>query len=215
MSLRAKTYITLTAMLGVLILQHAPAELHSEDGFRLLCYLTCAVLTSQLKVRLPGITGTMSVNFFFIMLAIIEMDLRPVLIITSAGTLSQMLWHARKRPQLMQMVFNLASVIIASYCAYTVYHGHLPPAFAGTLPVLLFASTVVFFLVNTLTVSGISGAHREQEPVGRVARELRVDCRSIPGCGGAGRNRPRCVPAGRMAYRASVAPRRLPGLSLL
>ena len=155
MSLRAKTYITLTAMLGVLILQHAPAELHSEDGFRLLCYLTGAVLTSQLKVRLPGITGTMSVNFFFIMLGIIEMDLRPVLIITSAGTLSQMLWHARKRPQLMQTVFNLANVIIASYCAYTVYHGHLPPAFAGTLPVLLFASTVVFFLVNTLTVSGI------------------------------------------------------------
>jgi diguanylate cyclase (GGDEF)-like protein/putative nucleotidyltransferase with HDIG domain len=154
-SLRAKAYITLTAMLGVLILQHAPAELHPEDGIRLLCYLTGAVLTSQLKVRLPGITGTMSVNFFFIMLGILEMDLREVLIITSAGTLSQMLWRARKRPGQVQMVFNLANVIVASYCAYIVYHGHLPRAFDGSLPVLLFASTVVFFLVNTLTVSGV------------------------------------------------------------
>src|SRR4029077_16125881 len=71
-SLRAKAYITLTATIGVLILQHASAALHSEDGIRLLCYLTGAVLTSQLKVRLPGITGTMSVNFFFIMLGILE-----------------------------------------------------------------------------------------------------------------------------------------------
>ena len=154
-SLRAKAYITLTATLGVLILQHASAALHSEDGIRLLCYLTGAVLTSQLKVRLPGITGTMSVNFFFIMLGILEMDLPPVLIITFGGTLGQMLWHARKRPRPLQMVFNLASVIIASYCAYAVYHGRLPRAFGGSLPVLLFASTVVFFLVNTLTVSGV------------------------------------------------------------
>src|SRR5207249_8788856 len=82
----------------------------AEDGIRdrnvtgvqtcaLPIYLICAVLTSRWKVRLPGITGTMSVNFFFIMLAIIEMDLQPVLVITCAGTLGQMLWRASKRPQ--------------------------------------------------------------------------------------------------------------------
>src|SRR5438552_16811650 len=96
------------------------AQARPEDSLRYLCYLIGAVLTSQLKVRLPGITGTMSVNFFFILLATIELDLQKLLAINCAATLGQMLWHAGKRPRPIQLVFKLASITIDSYCAYTV-----------------------------------------------------------------------------------------------
>ena len=120
-----------------------------------LCYLVCAVLSSRLKVRLPGITGTMSANFFFITVAIIELELQQVLVITCASALGQMLWRASKKPRPEQLVFNLASVTIASYAGYTVYHWHALRSLDDSLPTLLFASTVVFFVVNTVTVSGI------------------------------------------------------------
>ena len=155
MSLRAKVYVTLMATAGVLILQHAPPELRPGDAMPYLFYLACTVITSRLKVRLPGITGTMSVNFFFILIGIIELDLRQVLAITCAGTLGQMLWHAGRRPRAVQLVFNLSSIILASYAGYTVYHWRWLRALDGSLPVLLFASTTVFFLVNTLTISAI------------------------------------------------------------
>src|SRR5258708_12463442 len=130
--------------------QAAPA-----DSVRYVAYLVCAVLTSRLKVRLPGITGTLSVNCFFIMLAIIELDIQPVLVITCAGTLGQMLWRASKKPRAVQVVFNLASVIVASYCAYTAYHWRFLGFLPHPLPVLMFLATASFFLVNTWSVSGI------------------------------------------------------------
>jgi hypothetical protein len=142
MSVPARAYVILTATIGVLILQRVLFQSHSEDSVHFLCYLVSAVLTSQLKVRLPGITGTMSVNFFFILLAMIELDLQKLLAITCAATLGQMLWHAGKRPRPIQLVFNLASITIASYCAYIVYHWSFLRLFGASLPILLLAPTI-------------------------------------------------------------------------
>ena len=155
MSLRAKAYVILTATSGVLVLHHAHPQFHQAGAVRFLCYLLGALLTSQLKVRLPSVTGTMSVNFFFILLSIIELDLAQVFAITCAGTLGQMLWHAARRPKPMQVVFNLSSITIASYCSFMLFHAPCFRGFNYALPIALFAATGVFFLVNTITVSGI------------------------------------------------------------
>jgi diguanylate cyclase (GGDEF)-like protein/putative nucleotidyltransferase with HDIG domain len=154
-SLPAKSYLIVTATLAVLVLEHAPPVAGTQHAAQYLCYLVCAVLSSRLKVRLPGITGTMSANFFFITIAIIELELQQVLVITCVSALGQMLWCASRKPRPEQLVFNLASVTIASYAGYTVYHWHALRALDDSLPTLLFASTVVFFVVNTVAVSGI------------------------------------------------------------
>ena len=155
MSRKAKAYVILTATLGVIILQHAPAAIRSAADMRFLCYLVGAVITSRLKVRLPGITGTLSVNFFFIMMGILDLDIRQMLVIACAGTLGQMLWHARERPQPVKLVFNLASVTVASFVSFNAYHWRVLEVFEGSPPVPLIASTVLFFLLNTLAVSGV------------------------------------------------------------
>ena len=155
MSRRAKAYIILTATLGVIVLKHAPVAVRPGGATRFLCYLAGAAITSQLKVRLPGIPGTLSVNFFFLMMGILDLDVRQVLMLACAGTLGQMLWHAHARPRPVQMVFNLASITIASYCAFNAYHWRVPQALDGSPPLPLIASTVLFFLLNTLGVSGV------------------------------------------------------------
>ena len=155
MSRQAKIYVILTATLGVIVLERAGAPIHPSGDVRFLCYLVAAVFTSQLKVRLPGVPGTLSVNFFFLMLGILDLDIRQVLMLACAGTLGQMWWHAHPRPRPMQMVFNLASVTVASYGAFHAYHWHVLQALSGSPPVSLIASTVLFFLANTLAVSGV------------------------------------------------------------
>ena len=43
------------------------------------CYLVAALLASSLKVSLPGIEGTLSVNFLFTLLGILELSLPETL----------------------------------------------------------------------------------------------------------------------------------------
>ncbi len=154
-SSQAKRYVIFTAILGVIVLAHVPSAIGPADATRFLCYLVGAAISAQFKVRLPGITGTLSANFFFIMTGILEMDVRRVLAIACAGALGQMLWHAQQRPRPVQVVFNLAALTIAAYCAFSVYHWRLLEAFDGSAPVPLIAATLVFFLLNTLAVAGI------------------------------------------------------------
>jgi diguanylate cyclase (GGDEF)-like protein/putative nucleotidyltransferase with HDIG domain len=154
-SSQAKRYVILVATLGVLVLARAPSAIGPADAMRFLCYLVGAAITSQLKVWLPGVTGTLSVNFFFIMTGVVELDVRRVLAIACAGALGQMLGHVQQKPRRVQLVFNLATVTIASCCAFNTYHWRLLQAFDGSPPVPLIAATLVFFLLNTLAVAGV------------------------------------------------------------
>ena len=154
-SLHPKAYVIVTTTAAVLVLQHTMRHIVPEDAVRYLSYLVCAVLSAQLKVRVPGIAGTVSVNFFFIMLAVIEMDLPAVLTIACSSALGQMVWRARKWPRPGPLVFSLASIVIASYGAYVVYHWPMPRMLDHALAVPLIASAGVFFLIDTLTRSGI------------------------------------------------------------
>ena len=64
---RAAVFILLTASLGVTILASGIAHWQLSDPLRFACYLAVALLASGLKVTLPAIDGTMSVNFLFIL----------------------------------------------------------------------------------------------------------------------------------------------------
>jgi len=64
-----------------------PVQAGSHDLLRFLCYLGIAVLSSGLKVNLPGVTGNMSVNFLFVLIGIVDMSLAETLAIGCIGTL--------------------------------------------------------------------------------------------------------------------------------
>ena len=75
MSAQTKLFVGITASLGLAVLCTAVWHWQSADLTRFLCYLAVAVLASGLKVQLPGIDGTMSVNFLFILLGAVELTL--------------------------------------------------------------------------------------------------------------------------------------------
>src|ERR1035438_6737680 len=95
MSNRATTFITTTAAIGIFVLAHSLWYWHSDDLTRFICYLIIATLASGLKIQLPGIDGTMSVNFLFILLGVLEMSLPETLVVGCTASLAQCLWSAR------------------------------------------------------------------------------------------------------------------------
>ena len=69
-----------------MVLGYSLAHWQSQDLMRFACYLAVALLASGLKVQLPGIDGTMSVNFFFILLGVLELSLPETLVIGCTAT---------------------------------------------------------------------------------------------------------------------------------
>jgi hypothetical protein len=108
-----------------------------------------------MKVRLPGIPGTMSVNFLFILIGIADFTMAEALTISCAAILVQCLWRTRTQPWPLQVAFNLAALAISIAAAYLVSHLALTLACADSLSALLGIAACTFFLSNTLLVSGV------------------------------------------------------------
>lgn len=164
MSRRATLFIGTTAAIGASVLAYALAHWESTGLERFACYLIIAVLSSGLKIQLPGIDGTMSVNFLFILLGVLELSLPETLIIGCTASLVQCLWQARQKIVPAKVVFNvfgmMANAIGLSYFAYHCLDGFL----GENTPVLLVVTALVFFLANTLPVSVIISLTEGKSP---------------------------------------------------
>ena len=154
MSTRIKVWVGISAALGVWVLAHSLWHWHSDNLLRFFCFLVVALLASGLKIVLPGIDGTMSVNFLFILLGVLEMSLAETLIIGCLASLTQCtIWLVRHKPDAIKVIFNVFSMMAnAIALSYFVFH-RLARAFGGSTPLLLVVTALVFFLANTLPVS--------------------------------------------------------------
>jgi len=155
MPFRARLFIAVAAAVGLAVSVPAFAHCHSEDPGRFFSYLLIAVLASRLKVRLPGIDGTMSVNFLFVLLGVMEMSLAETLLIGFAAGLAQCLWTPRQSNRLAKIVFNvfgmMGNAVAASYWAY---HG-LGHFLGHKIPLQLAVAATAYFFANTLLVTTI------------------------------------------------------------
>jgi diguanylate cyclase (GGDEF)-like protein/putative nucleotidyltransferase with HDIG domain len=153
MSTRTKLFVGTTVSVGMVVLWSAFTHWQSADLTRFACYLIVAALASSLKVQLPGIDGTMSVNFLFILLGVMELSLPETLAIGCTATFVQSVWQARKRPDPIKVLFNVFGMMAnAAALSYVTYHW-LDPRMGSEKPLLLLLAALVFFLANTLPIS--------------------------------------------------------------
>jgi diguanylate cyclase (GGDEF)-like protein/putative nucleotidyltransferase with HDIG domain len=152
MTLGARLYITVVVALGSFVLAVGAMHPTSHQPIKFSCYLLVAVVASRLKVNLPGITGTMSVNFLFILLGILELSFAETLALGCFAILTQCFY--RDRPRAVQVIFNTCATSIAIGLAYIVYHVTLFHS-QNNPAVLLVATASTYFAANTLPVATV------------------------------------------------------------
>src|SRR6202050_176978 len=81
----AKAFIGLVTVLGTAGLLYGAIHQSSKNIAEVICYLGIAILASKLKVNLPGIARTMSVNFLFILLGILHLSFSETLVLGCAS----------------------------------------------------------------------------------------------------------------------------------
>jgi diguanylate cyclase (GGDEF)-like protein/putative nucleotidyltransferase with HDIG domain len=170
MSKRATLFIGITAAAGVSVLAYALTHWLSSGPQRFACYLIIALLASGLKIQIPGLDGTMSVNFLFILLGVLELSLPETLLIGCAATLVQCLWQARQKIVPAKVVFNVCMMANAIALSYYAYH-RLTSRVGESTPILLVFTALLFFLANTVPVSIIISLTE-----GRSPRKVWAEC---------------------------------------
>jgi hypothetical protein len=164
LSAAAKIFVTLTALAGATVLVYGLVHLRPASLLEFFVFLALGVVASRLKVKLPGVQGTMSVNLPFFLMAAVKLSVSEALVIACVGALAQS--FGRSRP--VQTAFNAATltnaVALAALAAAAVVQRQL------ALPVASLAAGAAYFLTNTILMTLVLWLAEGEKPLPIWAR---------------------------------------------
>lgn len=131
------------------------SRLSPVDPVKFLCYCALTLAAATLKVRLPVLTGTLSVNYVCVLIGLADLSLPECILAGIMAAIMQCLFRAQKKPQIIQVAFNVANVGLSIVTCDAVFSSaYLRSHGAGT-PMRLALAVVAYFLINTFTVAAI------------------------------------------------------------
>jgi hypothetical protein len=157
LSATATVFIALVIASGTAVLGLALFSWKSANWTEFLALLVVALVASRLRVKLPGVTGTLSVNLPFILLAVAEMDSAEALIIGCLSTLVQCLPRAQQKFNWMQAWFNFANMALAVSATRLLYQATALQSVIHSPALLLAVAAAGFYVVNSIPVAIIMG----------------------------------------------------------
>ncbi len=137
----AKLYIAVTALLGGVILCLTLPHWQAHNLLQFGLYVVLAAAASSLDITLPGLSGSMPLNYLFILIGVMLLDLPQALTVAMACTLAQCLC-TKCRFQAWNLLFNLPNSATATACCYLVYHVAWLGRLHGGSPVVLLAASL-------------------------------------------------------------------------
>jgi diguanylate cyclase (GGDEF)-like protein/putative nucleotidyltransferase with HDIG domain len=150
----AQVFIATMALAALGCFYIALSNWQSTDPLKFLCYMAVALLASSLKMKLPGINGTMSVNFLFILLGVLEMSFAETLVIGFAAVLVQSYWRSSNLKSI-HVVFNLSQLPVGTAAAYVVYQAVTTHGLHRSDPLALLLVAITYFAFNTFAMATI------------------------------------------------------------
>ena len=165
----ARAFIGLVIAAGTVSLLQAAIHPISRNIAEFICYLGIAILASRLRVSLPGITGTLSVNFLFILVAISELSYAEALTLSAVSMLAQSLYP--HRPSAIQLTFNACAGSLSTAVAYLVFHNIWVNEIIVSRPLILCLAASTYFIVNAGSIATVISVSD-----GKPLRDILVGC---------------------------------------
>ena len=166
MSLKARLYWVTVVATGLYIIVSGAVtwNLPQENLLKLAFYLIAAIVASRLKIKLPGVLGTLSMNYLFIVVGLLELQLESAVLIGVLSVIAQILICARSKPTWEQVVFSTAGITVPIIGANWVLGRHFITDVDPTRCLALVSASMVYFLLNTWMVAIIIGLTTSKSP---------------------------------------------------
>jgi hypothetical protein len=154
--IKAKVMIGMVAVASLCALSFGVVRWQTQAWPQLVLLLAAAAVSSRLKVKLPGMTSSMSGNLPVILLGVTQLGLFASLLVAVTAAIAQS-YSGGNKTKPIQFVFNTCTLLNATGLAYLAYHSQIfaARATAQTMPLVLAAAT--YFLANTAPVASIIG----------------------------------------------------------
>jgi diguanylate cyclase (GGDEF)-like protein/putative nucleotidyltransferase with HDIG domain len=151
-SRKAGIYIGLICALGAAAGVAGAVGWECLVPMRFLALLAFCLLGSGLKIKLPGIMGSLSVSYVFVLIGVLEMSLGETLAMGASGAVAGSLWNTRFRARLIQVCFNVAAVTIASAASWWAFRSVATMGIDHPAAQLACAA-LTYFVLNTFSVA--------------------------------------------------------------
>jgi hypothetical protein len=150
---QAKAYIAMIGALAATVLGFVAYRWNPENFGRFVLFFGLAMVASAMKIRLPGLKTSISLNFVFILLGIGLFSFSETVLIGLGGALVQSLWKPLHRPKAVQVFFNGACLTVCSAAAF--WAAHALPALLGSssAAAMMTVGACAYVVLNTGMVS--------------------------------------------------------------
>ena len=163
MSWQARAYWTLVVTMGLVLMAASIPGIRRADYVSLLIYTAAGLVVSRFKITLPGITGTLSMNYVVILVALLKFGLGPGMAVAVTSTIGQCIFNSRKGPCWFQVVFSVAGVALPVGAANILLHSAYLEKMNPNGCVAVLAASLAYFLINTVTVASIVGLASKED----------------------------------------------------
>ncbi len=154
---KAKVMIGMGAVTSLCALSFGVAGWQSQAWPPFVLLLAAAALSSRFKMKLPGLTSSMSGNLPIILLGVAQLGLFASLLVAVTAAIAQSCASGGNKTKPIQFVFNACTLLNATGFAYLAYHSQLFAAHATAHTISLVLAAATYFLANTAPVAGIIG----------------------------------------------------------
>ena len=151
----SKIFLAAIVLSGVAVLANAVLHPSSASLVRFVSFALVACLAARLKVKLPGLTGNMSVNLPFILVAAAEMSTSEAMAIACFSTLVQCVPRGPHKFNLLQALFNFCNMALAVTATRLVLTQPSINHLLSSQALVLALSAGAYFLMNTVPVAVI------------------------------------------------------------
>src|SRR5215467_2385958 len=115
-AISARIFVALIVVSGFLLVGNAVLNVHSPSE-RFIVLLVLATAAARLRVKLPGMTGTMSVNLPFVLLTAALLGTPEAVLAGFISTIAQSLPRRKQDFNLVQVMFSCCAITLATYAA--------------------------------------------------------------------------------------------------
>ncbi len=168
----ARLWVAIVVTCGAAMLSYAALIRTAIDPLRFASFLVVGILAAVLKVKLPKMDSSISVNLPFILLAVSQLSLLEALVVGCCSTAAQNIVGNHQRPAGIQVLFNLAAMANAVCAAFLVLNKTLPPTSAAARVAGLAIAVAAFYIANTAPVAIILALLNKEKTVGLWASIL-------------------------------------------